>query len=88
LKTPIVATSVGGVPEVITDGRTGILIPPKDVDALANAILNLANDNQERKTLAQQGFDMVKSEFTFEKQSEELTHIYRGVLNASGSSDD
>ena len=88
LKIPVVATSVGGVPEVITDGHTGILVPPKDVDVLTNAIVHLSNDDQERKTLAHQGFDFVKSEFTFEKQSKELTRIYREVLNTSRSSDD
>ena len=38
LNTPVIATNVGGLPEMIDDGKTGIIVPPKDVDTLANAI--------------------------------------------------
>lgn len=47
LHTPVVASKVGGLPEMIEDGKTGILVPPKDVNALANALLSLLdNPNQ------------------------------------------
>ena len=44
-KKPVIATNVGGLPEMVDDGVTGIIVPPKDSDALANAIIELlAND--------------------------------------------
>ncbi len=50
--TPVVATSVGGVPEVVRDGENGLLVPPGDVDALAAAIRRIAGDEQLRESLA------------------------------------
>jgi glycosyltransferase involved in cell wall biosynthesis len=45
---PVVATAVGGVPEPILDGATGLLVPARDVDTLGNALLVLANDSERR----------------------------------------
>jgi glycosyltransferase involved in cell wall biosynthesis len=50
--TPVVATSVGGVPEVVRDGENGLLVTPGDVDALAAAIRRIAGDEQLRESLA------------------------------------
>lgn len=57
--TPIVATRVGGVPEVITDGETGLLCDVQDPDCLADCIDRLATDPDLRETLARQGRDAV-----------------------------
>jgi glycosyltransferase involved in cell wall biosynthesis len=51
--TPVVATAVGGIPEVVTDGGNGLLVPPRDVDAIAAAVERLAGDDALRGALAQ-----------------------------------
>lgn len=52
---PVIATAVGGIPEVIVDGQTGLLVPPCDVTALAQAILRLASDRPMRERLGHAG---------------------------------
>lgn len=49
---PVVATDVGGLGEMVEDGKTGLLVPPKDVDALADAIIDLLEDDAKREKMA------------------------------------
>ncbi len=72
----IVASAVGGVPEVIEDGVTGLLVPPEDVGALAERIaFGLENPELMRKC-GQNGYDRVKQDFTFSRQAELLRSIF------------
>lgn len=50
---PVVATNVGGIPEVVLNGITGLLVPPKNADALADAIIDLLKNHQKRKVMAE-----------------------------------
>jgi glycosyltransferase involved in cell wall biosynthesis len=63
LSRPVVASDVGGIPEVITDGVTGLLVPPHDPDALAGAIVRLLRDHPFADTLGRAGHDMVHDRF-------------------------
>ena len=63
---PVVASDVGGIPDIIKDGRTGLLCPEKDPDALAAAILKLLSDPALGETLGRQGHDFVRKEFSWE----------------------
>jgi glycosyltransferase involved in cell wall biosynthesis len=54
---PVVATTAGGMPEVVVDGATGYLVEPKDVAALADAIARLANDAKLRAVLGSAGYE-------------------------------
>jgi glycosyltransferase involved in cell wall biosynthesis len=60
---PVVATRVGGIPEVVHDGETGMLIPPDDARALAEAVLALAADPARRRTLGARGRAWAESEW-------------------------
>ena len=53
--TPVVATPVGGTPEVVVDGETGLLVPPRDVEALAAALRELLADPERAQRLGEAG---------------------------------
>lgn len=84
LRIPVVATAVGGVPEVVHDDDTGLLLPAADCAALADAIERLAGDPTLRNRLAEKAFGLIRTSFSFEKQARELTTVYQSVLNRSG----
>jgi hypothetical protein len=64
---PIVATTVGGIPEIIQDEITGLLVPPEDIDALSSALVTLLNRPDLRRQLGMRGYDFVKEHFLYEK---------------------
>ncbi|KAA1188938.1 glycosyltransferase family 4 protein [Pseudohalioglobus sediminis] len=70
-KLPIVATDVGGNPESIVDGISGRIVPPKDPEALASAIIDCALDRDLRESLAKNARLRFEEEFTFDK------HLHR-----------
>lgn len=67
LEKPVVASRVDGLPEVIDEGRTGLLVPPADSEALATAILRLADDPALRRALGTQGRVRVRELFSLER---------------------
>jgi glycosyltransferase involved in cell wall biosynthesis len=81
---PVVATAVGGTPEVVVDGVTGILVPPRDPDALAEAILTLLHDPDLRRKMGQAGRERVRGHFSVEKMVKETEGLYRRLLTEKG----
>jgi glycosyltransferase involved in cell wall biosynthesis len=79
---PVVATDVGGVPEIVEDGVNGILVPPGRSDLLAEAIKNCLAAPEKRRMMGEAGYHKVKSEFTFESQTQKLEAIYNEVLSS------
>jgi succinoglycan biosynthesis protein ExoA len=78
--TPVVATMVGGVPEVVKDRETGLLVPPANPVAIAEAVRSvLENDNLAAK-LAQNGYSWVHGEFSPDRQCEQLLAVYADLL--------
>jgi L-malate glycosyltransferase len=77
---PVVATPVGGVPECIVTGQTGLLVPPANSDALAEAIIDLATAPQHRKELGEAGRGNVLQEFTAESQAPRIEAILARVV--------
>jgi len=73
---PIVATNVGGIPEVVEDGITGILVPPRNPDALAKAILLLARDKKLRKEMGKRGREKAAREFDIETAVKNYEILY------------
>lgn len=74
---PVIATRVGGTPEAIIDGETGILVPPMDVDALSEAILRLAGDAELQARLGSAGRERAAQNYSVEKYVARLDAMYR-----------
>jgi glycosyltransferase involved in cell wall biosynthesis len=76
LSRPVVASNVGGIPEVIEDGVTGLLVSPHDPEALAGAIVRLLTDHSYADTIGRAGHDMVHDRFCVELMVREVEAIY------------
>jgi glycosyltransferase involved in cell wall biosynthesis len=63
LALPVVSTNISGIPELVVDGETGLLVPPRDPEALAAAMARLLDDPALRQTLAERGMCRVSEEF-------------------------
>jgi glycosyltransferase involved in cell wall biosynthesis len=86
LGTPCVSTDVTGIPEVIRDGETGLLVPQGDAAALAQAVARLLGDGELRVALAGAARRLVEGEFDISKNSEQLRAVFAGASNRSMSS--
>jgi glycosyltransferase involved in cell wall biosynthesis len=76
LRRPVVATAVGGVPEMIESGKTGLLVPPHDPAALGNAIALLLTDHPLADMLARAGHDYVVANFSIVSMVTAVSRIY------------
>jgi glycosyltransferase involved in cell wall biosynthesis len=76
LSRPVVASNVGGIPEMVQDGVTGLLVPPHDADALAAAITRLLLDHPLADTLARAGHDLVHDRFCIDLMVRAIESIY------------
>jgi glycosyltransferase involved in cell wall biosynthesis len=76
LSRPVVASAVGGIPEMIEHGRTGLLVPPRDPEALAGAIVRVLTDHPYADTLARAGHDLVYERFCVELMVRAVETIY------------
>src|SRR5438128_208666 len=76
---PIVATTAGGIPEVVDQGVTGLLVPPRDHAAMADAIIALVNDQARRRQMGDAGFARVNDRFTVERMIAGTAAVYARV---------
>jgi glycosyltransferase involved in cell wall biosynthesis len=73
---PVVATDVGGTPEAVADGETGVLVPPRDVDALAGAIDALLSDPERARRLGAAGRERARERFDAESAARRVVGLY------------
>lgn len=74
--TAIVATNSGGTPEIVRHGQEGLLVPPRDSEALACAIGRLIDASQLRESLGRNGIMRVREEFTVERYITRTLDVY------------
>jgi glycosyltransferase involved in cell wall biosynthesis len=78
---PVVATRVGGNPEVVVDGESGLLVPPRDSAALADAVLRLLRDPALARRLGEAARRRVETEFTLERMVSRMEGLYDDLLS-------
>jgi glycosyltransferase involved in cell wall biosynthesis len=76
---PVIGSNIGGIPEQIQDGETGVLVPPGNSRALADAILELSQDSTKRKRLGLAAMRKIRLEFAPEQQAGALAELYAQV---------
>jgi glycosyltransferase involved in cell wall biosynthesis len=77
---PVVATRVGGLPDLIEDYKTGRLVPPRDADALASAVRDLLQSPHTARELGGNGQEFVRQRFTVRRLLDDMDYLYRQLL--------
>lgn len=77
---PVVVSDVGGLPEVVKDGITGIVVPPRNPQETAEAIKKLVLDDSMRKQMGAAGREHVAQFYDWNKNVEQMVDIYRGMI--------
>lgn len=80
LGTPVVASRVGGIPEIIEDGVDGVLVPPANNEALADAVADLLNNPEKLNSLARTGREKIASKFQFQDMVKEYEKVYEKLI--------
>lgn len=80
MEIPVVATRVGGVPEAVNDGVSGILVPPNDTIAIVDAIGELLDDSEKRRDMGRAGRLFVKEHYDWYHNALQMEEIYATVL--------
>jgi len=81
---PVVATRVGGIPEMVEDGVNGLLVPPLDPSALADALIDLIRRPEERQRMGQAGRTRMLEKFSAEAMVSSTEAVYRMILEQKG----
>ena len=82
---PVIATRVGGIPEMVTDGVTGLLVPPHKPLLLAEALQSLLDDPARCREMGRQGWERVVKKFTWELNAIKMESIYQNAINTGAA---
>jgi glycosyltransferase involved in cell wall biosynthesis len=81
---PVIATNVGGIPELVVDGETGYLIPPKDPQAIADAVQYVIEHPDEVKSVVDNAKKLVRERFDYRENARQFVQFYREMLHEQG----
>jgi len=82
---PVIATRVGGVPEIVEDGVTGLLVDPHSPDQLASAMIRLLRATEEAERMGRRGRERASKDFTIEKMVRSYEDLYLELLRSKAS---
>jgi len=78
---PIIASAVGGVPEMVVDGQNGCLVHPSDPQELSDVCIALLSDFEKQKAMGAAGWQIVNDKFNIQEQIKQLTILYKDLIN-------
>jgi len=78
---PVVATEVGGIPDIVKNNMTGILVPPADSEKIAEAVISLLRDEEKRFEMGRAARDWVNTNFSANRMVSEIHNLYKSLLN-------
>jgi glycosyltransferase involved in cell wall biosynthesis len=81
---PVIATSVGGIPDLVRDGETGLLVEPGCPQQLAGALKQIAGDQDLHRRLVQGGLELAREQFDVKRMVREVIHLYEELLDEWG----
>jgi glycosyltransferase involved in cell wall biosynthesis len=84
LSKPVVASRISSIPEVVEEGRTGLLVPPGDVSALGDALLDLLRNPQQARRMGRAGRRRVERHFSLERMLDEVERLFEEVIEGGG----
>jgi glycosyltransferase involved in cell wall biosynthesis len=79
---PIVATRVGGIPELVRDGETGLLVEQGNLEALTAALRQLLSNPPRAQQMGEKGRERTLARFSWKRHGDEMIQIYQSVLNS------
>ena len=82
---PVVASRVGGLAEVVEDGRTGLLVPPGDEDALAEALVTLLSSAEARRRMGECGHRLAAKKYSWGAIAERMATVYESVVTSTAA---
>jgi L-malate glycosyltransferase len=81
--TPVIGTDIGGNPELVLHGRTGLLVPPRRPEVLASAMLETISDRGQAREMAREGLTRVQARFSTTVKTDRTEALYRSLLRTS-----
>ena len=80
---PVIASNVGSIPEVVIDNVTGLIVPPKDVQALADAIIKVLKNDHLREEMGNNAYKMMQENLSWDRNADLLNKVYSDVIRGS-----
>jgi glycosyltransferase involved in cell wall biosynthesis len=79
-KVPVLATSVGGIPKVVANGRTGYLVPPGDVESLEDGMRRILADPGKAREMSENGYRFVAEKYSAQRMVDRVGRLYDAML--------
>jgi glycosyltransferase involved in cell wall biosynthesis len=84
MEKPVVATGVGGIPDLVKDGVNGVLVTPGNVDELAGALEKMLIDKGLAQKMGREGRKRIKEQFSSEIMARSIERVYRELMTVKG----
>ena len=80
---PVIATKIGGIPDIVFENKTAILVPPRDTGSLADAIIKLVQNSDLRLQMSKQAREFVDYRFSSDKMVKNIIKLYEEFLEST-----